>query len=166
MWDAFVLAFVITAAIWDVWTRRIPNVLTASALVIGLAYNAFAHNFGQSVLGCIVGLIAGIALFHIGAIGGGDVKLVGALGAMMGFQPWLTAMTVAIIVAGIIALVQVVQRGILTRTLLNIGHIVANLFRHGLTAHPEINVNNPSLVRSPFGFAAAVGTVVVMTRLL
>jgi hypothetical protein len=75
-------------------------------------------------------------------------------------------MTVAIIVAGLIALVQVVQRGILTRTLLNIGHIVANLFKHGLTAHPEINVNNPSLVRSPFGFAAAVGTVVVMTRLI
>jgi prepilin peptidase CpaA len=166
MWNAFVLAFAITAAIWDIWTRRIPNVLTTSALVAGLIYNAYMSNLGQSLLGCIVGLVAGIALFHLGAVGGGDVKLVGALGAMLGFEPWLTAMFVAIFVAGLVALVRVIHRRLLGRTLWNMLDILKNLFTHGFTAHPEVHVNNPSIVRSPFGVAAAVGTLAVVARLL
>ncbi|MGE0405623.1 MAG: prepilin peptidase [Candidatus Korobacteraceae bacterium] len=166
MWNAFILAFVVTAAVSDVCSRRIPRVLTLAGLGAGLAFHGLQGQFVSALTASGVGFCIGLALFHIRALGGGDVKLMAALGALLGgLQPWVTAMAASCIVAGLISGIAVVQRNLVRQTLENLGRIFGNLFRNGWSAHPEIHVDNPALVRSPFAPAAALGTLASLIRL-
>ena len=75
------------ACVTDLRTRRIPNVLTFGAAVAGLAYQ-FATGgveaLGQAALGWLLGALVFIVPFALGGLGGGDVKLLAALGAWLG----------------------------------------------------------------------------------
>jgi hypothetical protein len=57
------------------------------------------------------------------------------------------------------ALAGVIRRGVFLQTFRNIGRLLKHFATNGLTAHPEIQVQNQGLVRIPFGVAAAVGTI-------
>lgn len=75
------------AVVIDVKTRRIPNWLTVSAFVAGIAYHAFTNGwqgFGFAMAGFGVGFGILLVLWLIGGGGGGDVKLMGAVGAWVG----------------------------------------------------------------------------------
>lgn len=164
MWDVLVLSFVLTAAVGDVRWRRIPRALTVSGLLAGLAFHAVSGGFGSSLLAACVGLATGFLFFQLGAIGGGDVKLMAALGALLGFKPWLFAMEMAVLAAGAIALLQVLRRRMLRQTVANMGETIRWVGSTGLKAHPIINVANASMLRAPFGVAAALGTIVLVTK--
>jgi prepilin peptidase CpaA len=168
-WNAFVMAYAIIAAISDALWGKIPRTLTVLALIAGLAFHAFAggaKDFGSAAAAAFVAFGMGLTLFRLGAIGGGDVKLITALGALLGFRPWLHAMQLAVFVAGAIALVQVLRRRAVLQTLRNIAELLRNLANRGLMAHDSINVNNRSMIRAPFGVAVALGTLLSMvTRL-
>src|SRR5215470_16803539 len=108
MWNSFVLAFAVTAAIGDVWLRKIPRKLTLVGFVIGLTYHAFQGGFWSALLTAALAFTLGLGLYELRAIGGGDVKLITAMGAMLGFQPWVLALEVAIVVAGVMALAGII----------------------------------------------------------
>jgi len=83
-----VLVLLITSAVsLDLIYRTIPNKITVSIAATGLVLQVFFNGFGGLVAG-IEGLALGIGLlfffFMIGGIGGGDVKLLGAIGAIKG----------------------------------------------------------------------------------
>lgn len=84
---ALVGLFTAIAAVLDYRTKKIPNWLTVSAAVLGLAYNSFAPG-GLGPLAALAGLAIGFALlllpWLLGGGGMGDVKLLAALGAWMG----------------------------------------------------------------------------------
>lgn len=87
------LALVATAAIWDFREHRIPNWLTLSAIPAGIAWNVWAGGFAglqTSLAGFAVGFGILFILFATGGGGGGDVKLMGALGAWVGVQTIIT----------------------------------------------------------------------------
>jgi prepilin peptidase CpaA len=75
------------AAVQDVRTRRIPNLLNLVLFLSGLGVS-FAKMWivspSQAGLGALVGFGLTLPLFLIGAVGGGDVKLLTALGAWLG----------------------------------------------------------------------------------
>ncbi|HET8667628.1 MAG TPA: A24 family peptidase [Terriglobales bacterium] len=163
-WNIAVMAFAITAAIVDVQTRKIPRVLTVTGFIAGLLYHAVRGGFVNALAAAAIGFVVGMALFSLGAIGGGDVKLVAALGAMLGFHTWVRAMEFAIFAAGIMALIQIIRHKAVRQTFRNIGAILRGFFTSGLRAHPVVNVQNTALIRSPFGLAAAMGTVAALLR--
>lgn len=79
--------YLIVACIYDTLTTRIPNFLNASLALAGLAL--FFYNDGwQGMLLGLAGLALGIALLIVpwlmGGMGAGDVKALGALGALLG----------------------------------------------------------------------------------
>jgi len=154
--------FVLVAAICDLRTRTIPPALTMFGLAFGLLFHFIIGGLFSAFLASVIGFAAGLALFHIGAIGGGDVKLVTALGALLGLPHWILAMQVAILAAAVMAFIQVTRMRIFRRTCRNVIEILKSLYISGFRAHPTINVNDLSTVRSPFGVAAAIGTVLVM----
>jgi prepilin peptidase CpaA len=162
MWDAFVISFALTAAIGDLRWRRIPRLFTAAGFVIGLVFHALHGQFFTAAAAGLLGFIIGLAFFQLGAVGGGDVKLVAALGAMLGLSKWMMAMKAAILVAGAMALVQIIRHGAVRRTLRNMGEIIRSLLVAGMKPHPVINVQSSAAIRSPFGVAAAVGTFVAV----
>lgn len=159
MWDAFVLAFAVTAAVGDLLWRRIPSKFTAGGLIAGLIYHYLYGGLGAAVAAAGLGFGIGLALYQLRAVGGGDVKLITALGAMLGWDGWLLAMKIALVIAGVLAVFEIARRRMVKQTLRNIGVLINHLMSQGLKPHPEINVKNPALVRVPFGVAAAMGMV-------
>ncbi|MCU1305730.1 MAG: type prepilin leader peptidase family protein [Acidobacteriaceae bacterium] len=161
-WNAFVVAFVVTAAVSDVCTRKIPRVLTTAGVATGLMYHAFAGGIASAMAATVIAFAVGLTFFWVGAIAGGDVKLISALGSMLGLDRWMLAMETAVFAAALIGLVQVVRSGVFVQTLVNIGEICRSFLRIGMKAHPVLNAGNPNTIRSPFGIAAALGTVLAV----
>ncbi|MGI9101638.1 MAG: A24 family peptidase [Terriglobales bacterium] len=164
VWKALIIAFVMAAAYADVRTRRIPRGLTMTGLVVGLLFHAVRGGFANALLAAGVAFVIGLALFSVGAIGGGDVKLLAALGAMLGLFYWGRAMSIAILVAALMAVIEVIRHGVLMQTLRNMWEICRSLAANRLRPHPVLNVRNAAALRSPFGVAAAVGTIFAIIR--
>src|SRR6185437_13845311 len=110
------------AAAIDLRARRIPNWLTVCLMLWGFAQSftwAHAATPGQSALGFLTGFGLTFVFFAIGAMGGGDVKLLAGVGAWLG--PWPTAVVFAIeaILGMIFVLAHAACTGRLTRLLQN-----------------------------------------------
>jgi prepilin peptidase CpaA len=85
-----VVGFTGTAATWDWRWRRIPNWLTVSAAICGLAFHLTTAGWaglGKSLAGFAVGFALLLVLWIIGGGGAGDVKFMAALGAWLGPVP-------------------------------------------------------------------------------
>jgi prepilin peptidase CpaA len=158
LWQAFVIAFVVTCAIGDVRWRKIPRAFTTCGVIAGLAFHLWNGGLASAAAAAFLGFAVGLAFFQLGAIGGGDVKLMAALGALLGLQPWLVAMQIAVFVAALMAVAQIFKRGAWRQTLENMREILRALKAQGLRAHPVLNVRNAAMMRAPFGVAAACGT--------
>lgn len=116
---ATVVAGTGTAAVIDLRTRRVPNVLTAAMTAAGMAL-AVAGLGRVGVAAACAGCVIGAALMlpgHVfGATGAGDVKLLAAVGASLGPALTLRAFVVTAIAGGAIALAVAAGRGRLRQT--------------------------------------------------
>lgn len=150
---------------WTDWhSRRIPNWLTVPALFFGIAVNSVAQGWtgAQASLqgaGLALGLLLPFVLLK--SLGGGDWKLMGALGAFLGPPRLIDVLLGTILVAGAMAVVLIVWKKRVGQTLRNLGHILASLFTLHLPG-PELSLDNPGSLKIPFGVAVAV-TVVLYT---
>lgn len=85
----FLIATLLIASLIDVVSHRIPNLLLAPALSVALLTGVTLGGLGgifASLAGLGVGLIMLLPLYVMGAMGAGDVKLLGVAGAFLG--PW------------------------------------------------------------------------------
>ena len=109
-----VIAFLAVAAVIDWRTRRIPNWLTFSLVISGLAQSWMP----QAVVGpwsSLAGLATGVALtvmmYVVRALGAGDVKLLAGIGAWFGPQAALAVFCVEAIVGMVMAIAQATHEG-------------------------------------------------------
>ena len=82
-----VLVFTIIAMVTDLSTRKLPNWLTVPAFVAAIVFHTFTSGWrglGLCMGGFAVGFGLLLVLWLIGGGGGGEVKLMGALGAWLG----------------------------------------------------------------------------------
>jgi len=105
-WIAFALAAL--AALVDWRRREIPDaiplalcVLAATATALGL----HGLGWGAVALGGALALMVGAALFAVGGLGGGDVKLLVGLGACTGPQGLATLGVAAALAGGVLSAV-------------------------------------------------------------
>ena len=155
------LAFVGWAGWMDWRSRRIRNWLTLPGLVVGVGLNALMGGWQgarAALLGAALMLLLLLPLVWLRALGAGDWKLMGALGAILGPKQALTVLVASIFLGGLMAIVQVVRQRRLGATVANIGRLVQGFFIFGLRAHPVINLDNPQMARLPFGVAVAGAT--------
>jgi prepilin peptidase CpaA len=102
------------AAAVDLRTGRIPNALTAATVLAGLTLATFGFTTVTLPL-ALAGGALGFALMLpgrvFGATGGGDVKLMAALGTLLGPRQIVVAFLCSAIVGGVLALVHAWHRG-------------------------------------------------------
>jgi len=130
--DALVTAIVAVgmgaAAVIDLRTRRIPNMLTASLAAVGVGIAAAGLGrvgLGAALLGCLLGLAFMLPGHIFGATGAGDVKLLAAAGALLGPTDTIYAFLYTAIAGGVLALLVAVARRRLTQTIGTAGRLIA-----------------------------------------
>lgn len=149
---ALVLVGATVAATIDIGTRRIPNPLTGGMAAIGLLL-AGLHVTGVGLAAATGGLVVGTLLMlpgHLfGRTGAGDVKLLAALGTLLGPAGTAAAFVYTLIAGGLLVLLVAVQRGRLKTTVAQ----TATLVRTGGTNVAEID--HPS-ADNRFAYAPAI----------
>jgi prepilin peptidase CpaA len=118
-----VLSAVLIAAATDIWKFKVYNALTLPLLVSGLIYHAFRLELANSLLGVLFGFAALIVLYIVGGMGGGDVKLMAAVGAWLGLPLTFYVFIASSLAAGVYALGLVIWNGRLGETVVNL-HIM------------------------------------------
>ena len=101
------------AVFFDLRSRQIPDMLSVFLLVMALAATGFhLHRVGWLDLlgGMAIGLSIGSILFRTGGFGGGDVKLLTSLGAVMWLKGELGVLFYMAILGGVFALVARLRR--------------------------------------------------------
>ena len=151
-----VLALGLGAAVFtDVRTRRIPNWLTGA--IVGAAFGLAFGGGPVTPLRALLGLVVGLALMlpgHvIGATGAGDVKLMAAVGAVVGPDVIFRAFLYSAVAGGVLAVVVAVRRGRLGTTL----KATTNLVTQPVHAKRAIEASDRAN-RFAYGPAIAVGT--------
>lgn len=116
-----------TAAAIDFRTRRIPNLLTVGLAALGVTLAATGLS-GVSLGSSFAGFVAGMVLMMpgrlLGATGAGDVKLMAAVGAVLGIERMPAAFIATALAGGVLAIVTAVRRGRLAATLDGTGRIL------------------------------------------
>jgi len=124
------LALVATAAVTDVRARRIPNWLTLTVVLAGLAQSFTPWSVTTplaSVYGLLLGFGVTFLLYSIGARGAGDVKLTAGIGAWVGPVAVLIVLAAAAVVSLVAALARSAARGRLLDLFRNTGLMLVNL---------------------------------------
>ena len=77
----------VIAAYTDIDRRKIPNVLTFPAMLLGVGYHGLTYGV-PGLIFSVAGLVTGFGLlilfYFMGGMGAGDVKLMAAVGAVLG----------------------------------------------------------------------------------
>jgi prepilin peptidase CpaA len=112
--SAVVLVGAVIAAVTDVWKFKVYNVVTLPLLLSGLLYHGITgglHGLSLSLIGILCGFGVLIILYLPGGYGGGDVKLLAAVGAWLGAEMTLYVFVASSLVAGVYALVLILIYG-------------------------------------------------------
>ena len=163
---AGVLALI--AGITDWRWRRIPNWLTVPGAAVGVGLNFAAYGWPgvkSSLEGLGLGLLLLFPFVLIRALGAGDWKLAGALGAFLGPQALLLVLAIAILIAGVMALALVIYKRRILQMLRNIGRLLFALAT-GHPGDPSVSLDNPDSLKVPFGVAVALAAVLIVAARL
>jgi prepilin peptidase CpaA len=155
------LAIATVGAIKDVRGRRIPNWLTYSGLIAALMVRTAMEGWAGLRGGLAGTLLAGgifFLLFLLGGMGGGDVKLMAAVGAWAGLAQGLNVLIVSAIAGGFLAAGYILIQKQVFETLRNTMELASHHLTSGFEPHPLLNVRREGTLRLPYGLAVAIGT--------
>ena len=149
----------------DLWKGKIYNAVTYTAMIAGVVLQIALHGAGGIPLalgGFAVGFFPTFLLFALGGMGGGDVKLLGAIGVLAGPVPTTQVMIVAFLFGGFFALIKLAWQGQLFRTLGRTlryfaGLMVPGLGRTTLEGHQRVEIR--------FGLAICLAVIAVLLSL-
>lgn len=160
-------ALLVTAAVIDYRSYRIPNWLTFGGIAFALIYSLivpFHREAGitWALWGLLVGFVVMLPLYALGVMGAGDVKLMAMVGAFLGLTDTVYALFFALIAGGVAALVVSLWRKSLLRMLRNVKDLLqvsAFSAMHGMRPQASLSPGE-SVGKLPYGVSICVGTLV------
>jgi prepilin peptidase CpaA len=142
--------------------RRIPNWLVLAGVGAGLALSVAPGGVGlaNALLGMAAGFALLLPLHLLRVMGAGDVKLMAAVGSLVGLQAVLAVVLIALVAGGVLALAWALRLGVLREVLRNVRTglflSVADIAGRSLP-RPESLPTVPA--RIPYALAIAAGAV-------
>ncbi len=93
------MVFTAVCVVTDVKDRRIPNVITLPMILVGYVYMGIVYGWsglGDAAVGMLLLSVPYLMVFILGGMGGGDVKLMAAVGVWLGpvIGIWVLVLTV------------------------------------------------------------------------
>jgi prepilin peptidase CpaA len=163
------IAMMILAATIDASSRRIPNWLSLPMLVAGITHSFLPGHLitpMYSLLGMLAGFGLTFGLFAIDAMGGGDVKLLSAVGAWVGPETILLIFAAEAIIGMVIVLAQAAQQGRIRILARNTAVVAINLVHIGDVGKDHVVATGKS-TRSvdrplPYAVPVLIATVLVL----
>ena len=159
----------VVGAAYDVISRRIPNAFTLPAILFGLLLHYSLGGWRQLGSAAAGGLVCGLIflLFHLaGGMGGGDVKLITAVGCSAGLSLIGPLLILTSLAGGAMAVGLALYHRRLKQTMHNMCALVVHHGTVGLAPHPDFNLDNNQALRLPYALAIAVGSTVSLGRLM
>ncbi|MBN2464745.1 prepilin peptidase [candidate division WOR-3 bacterium] len=157
---AFIL--LILCAYWDIRYRRIPNWATLPGVALGLGMNGLFFQWQgmkTSGLGLLVGFGALVVLFVFNWMGGGDVKLMAAVGALKGYPFVVSALFYSLLVGVVIGVAMLIWNRKSLGTFKNLFYVVGSRVSKLV---PRQEIDHKQGQKIPFGLAIVIGTAVAM----
>lgn len=166
---SFLLCTLLAAAVWtDVLTRRVPNGLVMSGILLGVALNSIlppgsgffsepsgAIGFGLALEGVALGMAMLLPFYAFGAMGAGDVKLMAMVGAFLGPEQIFGTALLSLLAGGVLALAVSIWTGTLLKMLRNTYALLLHAFVRGLVgASPRID--QPAAPTGKLAYAIAI----------
>ncbi len=145
---------ILIAAYIDIRDRRIPNTLTLPLIVFGFLINLLIQGSSglyYSFLGFLLAGLPFLMLYSVGAMGGGDVKLMMGVGAVLQFQYTPSMLFYTFVFGGLVATVMIIKCHIQQKQ----EH--GKMQKHGI---------NPFKQTIPYGVAIAMGGIVTILRVI
>ena len=168
-WGAVIGASLL-AAVWDVRTGKIPNRLTGTLALLGLAFSLWRGGLpGLAEAGLTALFMAApfVLLFIVGGGGAGDAKLMGALGAWLALRAGAVVLVAVAVTGGVLAMLRILAHRDRMRLLARLGTLLYVLMvglyggRRGLaplmTGRDESEELKASGVTMPYGPAIFIG---------
>lgn len=152
----------IIATILDVTKRRIPNWLTAAMAIIGLMHSLLKDGWGtltEHLIAMLLGFVLFFIFYLIRAFGAGDVKLMAALGAVMGYPFILYVSIASVIAGGCLSFFQLLWKNGIKRVIFFIYYSMKTLLTGRLK---EFNRSIRGKETSPFSIAILAGSVTTL----
>ena len=155
----------VLACIWDLRTRRIPNVLTFPAAGGAMLFHLMTAGWaaaGWSVAGCVVGGLLFFPMFALRGMGGGDVKLLAAVGAWLGPEQVFVAALLTSIAGGVLGVVVALGYGYMKTALSNVWLLLTHWRVTGLRPLPSVTLQGTKGPRLAYAVPIAIGTGVTL----
>jgi len=155
------LVISLAACATDLRSRRIPNLLTLGAALAAFTFHLASNGtlgFTQSLLGWLLGAGVFFLPFALGGLGGGDIKLLAALGAWLGPMPvlWLSMYTG--VAGAVMAVVVSMRHGYLGQALRNIRLLLMHWRIRGLGPVDEITLAGSPGLKLAYALPIFAGT--------
>ena len=152
--DVIVGAACCVAALTDLRTGKIPNGLVIVVAGLGLAWRA---TFGwgseaSALLGMLCVLAVLVPLFAVGWFGGGDVKFMAAIGAVLGFPGWIPFVLFTLASGGLLSIIIAARAGQLGAAM----SAVQRMFQLAIYAQTPVAVAKTK-IHVPYALAIASG---------
>ena len=159
---ASLVVFLALSVLSDLRTRRIPNLLSGAAMIAGLLMNATFSGV-SGVYASLAGAALAIGIlvwpFAAGGLGGGDVKMMGAVGAFVGPRLAIMGLVIGMILGGIIMAVHLVRLGRLREKLASLRTMVTVAAGSRSLRPLMVRADDEAVVALPYSVPLALGTV-------
>jgi prepilin peptidase CpaA len=155
-------------SVYDIRASRIPNALTGSSIAIGLLFHLFFGGWAQLAFAMLAGVIGGglfLLFFLMGGMGAGDVKLMAAVGCLVGLGSLSRVMIATVLIGAALAILLALSRGRLRQTMSNVGALAVHYQEHGFQQHDELSLQNARTLRMPYAVPIAAGCMVALFML-
>ncbi len=163
--DLILLAFVCACCACDLRTRRIPNALSGVGALLGVALNA-AHGGLPAAVSSVAGMALMTAVllapFAVGGVGGGDVKMMAAVGAFLGPRLAMFGLTAGLILGGIVMALHLIRVGRLLEKLRSLGSMIGSVVTTQTLAGLHVSARDPGAISLPYSIPLGLGTLATL----
>lgn len=157
--DVFLGLLVGISAFTDLRYGKVYNWITFPGMILGIGFNSISYGLPglrDSLIGLLTGGLFLILGFVWGGVGGGDIKLLAAVGSLKGYSFVLWGGAYGVILCGIMAVITMIRQKVFIQS---IKHIFSTLFSLLVPRLKFVPLEKKDSSPLPLGFFVALGTV-------